>query len=435
MLITPGYTVVALIKEFPGARGRIVLGVCGSIAAPKAQQIASGLVKDGFIVDVVLTESAKKYIGAYAFKGVINGVVYSELFPVRRKLRGGEEHIEIARSADCMVVAPATQSLISSLAYGDPKNPVSLVAMNVDPSKLLLCPAMSPRMWMHPSTVENTSKLQGWGCEFIGPEEGRVASGDIGPGRMSEPEKIVAMVRAKIGSLRGDLRGLKLVVSAGGCREKIDAVRFLGNRSSGKQGHALAAAARDRGARVILITSAPDSAPPGLAKIVAVSDFSTFQAAITAEVKPGDIYVSAAAIADFKPAATVDGKMERSAKTLAIELTPTEDILASVPDSVFKVAFAAEASGDAKNDLIRAKEKLKKKGAQLLVLNSVVEDGVGFEVDSNRVSIVHPDGAVTRYPEGPNEVAGKLAIADRVLDQILSAISAKEFNIARIKSS
>lgn len=426
---------MALIKEFPGTKGRVVLGVCGSIAAPKAQQIASGLVKAGYVVDVVLTESAKKYIGAYAFKGVINGIVYAELFPTRRKLRGGEEHIEIARTADCMVIAPATQSVISSLAYGDPKNPVSLVAMNVDPTKVLLCPAMSPQMWKHPSTVENTSKLRSWGCEFLGPEEGRVASGDIGPGRMSEPETIVAMVRAKLGSQRGDLRGLKIVVSAGGCREKIDSVRFLGNRSSGKQGHALAAAARDRGARVTLITSAPDTAPSGLARVVVVSDFLTFQAAISAEIEPGDIYVSAAAISDFKPAVTVSGKIERSSKTLAIELMPTEDLLAAVPDSVFKVAFAAEGSGDAENDLIRAQEKLRKKGAQLVVLNSVVGTGVGFEGDTNRVSIVHSDSTVISYPETPNEVADKLTIADRVLDQILSAISAKEFITARIKSS
>jgi phosphopantothenoylcysteine decarboxylase/phosphopantothenate--cysteine ligase len=383
----------------------------------------------------VLTESAKKYIGAYAFKGVINGIVYSELFPHRRKLRGGEEHVEVARAAGCMVIAPATQSLISSLAYGDPKNPVSLVAMNIDPAKLLLCPAMSPRMWTHPATTENVRKLRDWGCEFIGPVDGRLASGDIGPGRMTEPDDVVAMVCAKLGRIGGDLRGLKIVVSAGGCRERIDAARFLGNRSSGKQGHAIAEAARDRGAEVVLITSVPGAAPVGVSKIVAVSDFESFKSAIASELKGGEIYISAAAISDFKPGSPVSGKLLRSGKSLSIELQPTEDLLSSIPASVFKVAFAAEASSAQAENVSRAKEKLKKKGAHLIVMNSIVATGAGFESENNRVIIIDPSGTELNFPAAEGELSDKLTIAHGILDQIRSAISANESKIASKKSS
>ena len=419
MRMLPEFIAAGITRVSAHPAQRIVLGVCGSVAAPKSQQIASGLVKAGYVVDVVLTESAKKYIGAYAFKGVVNGIVYSELFPQRRRLKGGEEHIELARGAACMVVAPATQSFISSVAYGDPKNPVSLVAMNVEPKKLLVCPAMSSAMWMHPSTQENISKLGEWGISWVGPVEGRLASGDNGLGRMSEPDEIVQFVRAKVGSLSGDLRGLKIVISAGGCRESIDAVRFLGNRSSGKQGHALAAAARDRGGEVVLITSSPETAPAALKKIIAVTDFASFKSAIDSELAPGQIYISAAAISDYRPRSSNSRKLDRGEGPISLELQPTEDLIASVSEGVFKVAFAAEAGPSYQENVERARMKLKKKRAQLIVLNSVKEPGAGFESETNRVSIISESGSNVDYPAKPGAVADKYDVANRILDQIL----------------
>ncbi len=388
----------------------VVLGVTGSIACYKAIDIASQLVQAGAIVDVAMTESATKFVPALTFRSLTAREPYVDMWHPHGEF--GEAHVELARRADVMLIAPGTASTMARLAHGLADDFVSLTALATQ-APLLLAPAMDAQMWSHAATQANRALLEERGVQFIGPAEGRLASGRVGAGRLVEPGAIVAELRARVGRERGDLRGRTVIVSAGGTREAIDPVRYVGNHSSGKMGHAIAEAARDRGAEVILVTTVPEIAPAAVT-VVPVSSAGSMQAAIHERAGSADALVMAAAVADYRPASAADQKIKRAdAGDMAIELMENEDIIASVTGDLVKVAFAAETQ-----DLIaNAEKKLAAKGARLIVANDVTAADAGFGTDTNRITILDDQGGREVVP-----LMSKYGCATRILDRVAALL-------------
>ena len=384
----------------------IVLGVTGSIACYKALEVTSQLVQAGAAVDVAMTDSATKFVTPLTFRSLTAREPYVDMWHPHGEL--GEAHVELARRADLMLVAPASASTMARLAHGLADDFVSLTALATQ-APLLLAPAMDSQMWSHEATQTNRATLEERGVQFIGPAEGRLASGRVGAGRLVEPATVVAEVRARLGRERGDLRGRTVIVSAGGTREAIDPVRYVGNHSSGKMGNAIAEAARDRGASVILVTTVPETAPPAVA-VVKVESASSMSAAIHEHAASADALVMAAAVADYRPTAPAEQKIKRAdAGDMAIELAENEDIIASVTGGIVKVAFAAETQ-----DLIaNAQKKLIAKGAQLIVANDVSATDAGFGTDTNRITILDTAGGSEAVP-----LMSKYDCAMRILDRV-----------------
>ena len=384
----------------------IVLGVTGSIACYKALDVASQLVQAGAIVDVAITESATKFVTPLAFRSLTAREPYVDMWHPHGAF--GEAHVELARRADLMLIAPATASTMARLAHGLADDFVSLTALATQ-APLLVAPAMDSQMWSHAATQLNRAVLEERGVQFIGPAEGRLASGRIGAGRFVEPATIVAEVKARIGRERGDLRGRTVIVSAGGTREAIDPVRYVGNHSSGKMGNAIAEAARDRGAEVILVTTVPGTAPAAV-RVVAVESAASMSAAIHERAGSADALVMAAAVADYRPATSADQKIKRAeVGDMTIELAENEDIIASVSGDLVKVAFAAETQ-----DLIaNAEKKLAAKGARLIVANDVTAADAGFGTDTNRITILDDTGGREVVP-----LMSKYGCAMRILDRV-----------------
>ena len=402
----------------PLAGRRVVLGVCGSIAAYKAADIASKLVQAGAEVDVAMTGAATEFIAPTTFAGLTGRAPYVDLF---RQGVPGEAHVELARAADLILIAPASATTIARLAHGLADDFVALTALAAA-APLLVAPAMDAQMWVHPATTTNVATLRQRGVEFLGPAEGRLASGRMGSGRLLEPEAIVALVRARLGRERGDLRGRTVVVTAGGTREAVDPVRYLGNRSSGKMGYALAEAARDRGAQVVLISSAALPPPPGVEAVVVESAQEMLEA-VRGRCVPrpaddsscADVLVMAAAVADYRPSEVTEQKRKRSEmETLSLELVRNPDIIASVPgDALVKVAFAAETQ-----DLLEhASRKLLDKDAHLIVANDVSASDAGFGTDTNRIVILDRNGGQEALP-----LLSKYDCANRVLDRVAALL-------------
>ena len=387
----------------------VVLGVTGSIACYKAADIASRLVQAGATVDVALTRAAIEFIAPLAFRALTGREPYVDMF---RDGAEGEAHVELARRADVMLIAPASASTLARLAHGLAEDMVSLTALATQ-APLLVAPAMDSQMWEHAATQANRALLEGRDVQFLGPVEGRLASGRSGAGRMLEPEAIVGLVRARLGRERGDMAGCRVVVTAGGTREAIDPVRYVGNRSSGKMGYALAEAARDRGADVVLVSSAALAPPPGVA-VVPVESALDMQRAVQAECARADVLVMAAAVADYRPANPAERKLKRAgADELTVPLVQNPDIIASVQGPRVKVAFAAET-----DDLLaNAERKLAAKGAHLIVANDVTAADAGFAVDTNRVVILDAQGGREALP-----LLTKYEVAVRVLDRVAALL-------------
>ena len=431
----PPYAVTESLPAFRPLEGRrVVLGVCGSIASPKAQQLASALTKAGATVDVVLSETAARFIGSWAFEGIVTGEVLVEL-GARHPELGSEPHVRLARNADLCLVYPASASFLGALRGGAPVSPIPLIAMNVSPDKLLIVPAMSSEMWHHPSTAENVKQLRDWGAAIVGPATGRLASGATGEGRLVEPLHVAALAKAFLGRRFGDLAGYRIVVSAGGNRERVDDVRWLGNRSSGKQGLALAEAARDRGAAVTLLTGSEIDAPLGMEEVVPFRDHASLRAALHEACVHADAYIAAAAVADFRVKEPKKGKLDRrSSDSLSLALVPNEDLLASLSafPSLIKVAFAAEGDGSAKERIERALSKLTSKGAAFIVLNDISAADSGFGVSTNRITIFESGGGLAgssgsrgfTYPDPGGPAAHKYDIAQHVLDHLSARLRA-----------
>ncbi|MEX2373900.1 MAG: bifunctional phosphopantothenoylcysteine decarboxylase/phosphopantothenate--cysteine ligase CoaBC, partial [Dehalococcoidia bacterium] len=285
-------------REGDPLRGaNVVLGVTGSISCYKAVEIASRLVQAGASVDVALTSHATEFVTPLTFRSITAREPYGDMWRPHGEF--GEAHVELARRADLMLIAPATASILARLAYGLADDMVALTAIATT-APLLVAPAMDAQMWEHASTQANVALLAERGVQFLGPAKGRLASGRVGLGRLVEPERIVDEARARLARERGDLAGRRIVVTAGGTREALDPVRYLGNRSSGKMGYAIAEAARDRGAEVVVVTTV--SLPcPAAVRVINVESAAQMQEAVLAECAQADALVMAAAVADYRP--------------------------------------------------------------------------------------------------------------------------------------
>jgi phosphopantothenoylcysteine decarboxylase / phosphopantothenate---cysteine ligase len=386
----------------------IVLGVAGSIASYKAADLASKLRQAGASVEVVMTEAATKFVTSLTFQSLTGRDVVVDMFGSAE----AEAHVEVARRADAMVIAPATANCMAELASGATRNMVTLTAL-ATAAPTLLAPAMDNQMWENPATQANVSTLAGRGFTFVGPGEGRLATGRIGRGRMAEVPQIIGAVRAML-SRGGDLAGRHIVVSAGGTQEPLDPVRFIGNRSSGKMGFAIAEAARDRGALVTLVTGpVPLPSPYGVER-VDVSTVSEMSSALRDATASCDGIIMAAAPADFAPAATADQKIKKETgnSTVSVELTKTEDIIASLEGGGVRIGFAAETTDHEAN----AKAKLKRKHLDYIALNDVTAAGSGFGTETNQITVFGADGSVERMP-----LLSKYEVAHRLLDLVAKA--------------
>jgi len=364
---------------------RIVLGVTGSIAAYKAADLASKLTQAGASVDVVLTESACRFVSPLTYRSVTGRAAYIDEDLWTESLL----HIRLGREADLVLVAPCTATTLSRLAVGSGDSLLPLLTLAAD-CPLLVAPAMDAGMYSHPATEANIKTLVGRGVTILGPTEGRMASGEMGLGRMVEPATILGHVRKALGA-DGPLAGRMVVVTAGGTREPIDPVRVIANRSSGKQGFAVAQAALDAGAQVRLITTPTCLQPPVGAEMLAVETAGEMRDAVLEASRAADILVMAAAVADFRPQGSKKQKIKRRHGTPELILEPTEDILqlaleqrqvSGKPDIL--VGFAAESE----NLIDHAQAKLKEKALSLLVANDISSEDAGFGVDTNRVVLL-----------------------------------------------
>ena len=387
---------------------RIVLGVSGGIAAYKAIDVCRRLVDRGAYVIPVLTRGAMRFVGEATFSALASERAHTSLFHDDDPI----PHTRLGQSADAVVVAPATARLIGSYAAGISSDLLTATLLAVrEGSPVVVAPAMHTEMWEHPAVQDNLATLARRGVNIVPPEEGRLAGGDIGKGRLAAPETIVEAVEAALGSGR-DLSGLHVLVTAGGTREPIDPVRFVGNRSSGKQGHALAAEAAARGAKVTLVTTVDLPVPPH-ADVIRVETATEMEDAVHAAGASADVVVMAAAVADFRPTRVAERKLKKQDGVPEIALEPTPDILAGLgtrkrPGQTI-VGFAAETEEVRQN----AAAKLAAKGIDLIVANDVTAPGAGFEHDTNHVVIMDADGTEREVP-----LADKRAIARAVFDAV-----------------
>ena len=392
----------------------VVLGVTGSIAAYKAADLASKLTQAGALVDVVMTRSAQEFLTPLTFRSLTHRSVITELFDPDSEL--AVEHVALADRADVVVVAPATANIIAKAAAGLSDDLLTLVLLATR-SPVVLAPAMDGYMYENPATQHNLSTLISRGWTIVGPEEGRLASGQVGQGRLAAVEDIVAATRQALGRER-DLTGACIVTTAGGTREAIDPVRVVANRSSGKMGYALAEGARDRGARSVLISSATGLRLPYGVDFVPVESAEEMRKAVINAVPQADALIMAAAVADYRPSSPVSSKIKKNANSLTLDLEPTVDILGSLKsDALVKVGFAAE-SEDLLNN---ARKKLKAKGLDLIVANDITDEESGFAVDTNRVIIIDASGKAEELP-----LLLKSQVSEKVLDRVSELISGRE---------
>lgn len=390
----------------------ILLGVTGSIACYKAVDLASKLVQAGAIVDVVMTQAARQFVTPLCFASITHRPVVDDLWTSHGEAALG--HVELAKRAAAVVVAPATANTMAKMALGLVDD--ALVATLLDTrAPVLLAPAMEQEMYTAPATQANVATLRARGVSFIEPGAGRLASGLTGQGRLADPEQILGALRQLMGR-GGDLGGRRIVVSAGGTREPLDPVRYISNRSSGKMGYALAEAARDRGADVTLVSAATALPPPYGVTVVPVATASEMRSALDSATVNAHALLMAAAVSDYRPEAPAARKIKKEpgSTRLSIALTRNPDILAETRGSFLKVGFAAETD----NLLAHAREKLIRRGVDLLVANDVSEEGSGFGSDTNRVHLLGTDGRVESLPVLP-----KREVADLILDRVVALLA------------
>jgi phosphopantothenoylcysteine decarboxylase/phosphopantothenate--cysteine ligase len=386
---------------------RIVLGVTGGIAAYKAVEVCRRLVDAGAHVSPIMTKGASRFIGETTLSALASEPVQTSLWDEESPI----PHTRLGQGADLIVVAPATARLLADYAAGRSADLLTATLLATR-APVVVCPAMHTEMWEHPAVQDNLATLRARGVHIVEPESGRLAGGDVGHGRLADPASIVAAAAAAL--TVPDLAGLQVLVTAGGTREPIDPVRFIGNRSSGKQGAAIARAALLRGADVTLVTTAAAPSLLGL-EVVTVATASELRDAVHQRAAASDIIVMAAAVADFRPVAVAPDKIKKAGGVPEIRLEPTEDILAELGaakrDGQTLVGFAAETTDVAAN----AQDKLARKGADLLVANDVGAPSTGFEHDTNAVTIFGASGVVDTV-----ELASKDLVAHRVLDSVVS---------------
>ncbi len=384
----------------------VVLGVTGSIAAYKAADLTSRLVKEGARVNVILSASAAKLIGPLTFAGLTHRQVVTNLFEPTSEM--GMDHISLAKQADLVIVAPCTANTVARIAHGQANDALTTTILATG-APILIAPAGDAHMFVNETVLANIELLRSQGHTVVGPMEGRLASGLVGGGRLEEPERLIQFARQVVGA-NGDYAGRKVVITAGGTQEAIDPVRVITNKSSGKMGYALAEAARDRGAIVTLVT-APTSLPePAGMEIINVLSTNDMRTAVLPRCSEADMLAMPAAVSDFRPASVSDRKLKKGDfPELSLALEKNEDWLplATGPNLV-KVAFAAETE----NLLGNAAEKLQNKGTQLIVANDVSDPDAVFGADTNTVTIIDDAGGQESLP-----TMDKIDVANRILDR------------------
>jgi|HubBroStandDraft_6_1064221.scaffolds.fasta_scaffold03883_5 phosphopantothenoylcysteine decarboxylase/phosphopantothenate--cysteine ligase len=415
----------------PGGRAQpfVVLGVSAGIAAFKAVEVCRRLVDAGIHVAPVLTDRATRFVGKATFDALGSEPAQMSLWDEASPI----PHTRLGQQADLIVVVPATADLLARYAAGlaDDLLTTTLVATA---APVVVCPAMHTEMWEHPSVQDNLAVLRSRGVTVVPPAEGRLAGGDVGTGRMAEPSVIVATVLGLLGRAGAerhsgshdggdglatrDLAGVRVVVSAGGTREPIDPVRFITNRSSGKQGHALAEAALRRGADVVLVTTTDRVVSEGVT-VDRVGSAAEMEAAMLARSQTADVVIMAAAVADFRPKAAWDSKLHKVDGVPEIILEATPDILSELGRRRRKGQVLAGFAAETEQVPERAVAKLAAKGVDLMVANDVSAAGVGFDHDTNEVTIFGADGSVTGVP-----LRTKDAVADAILDRVCALLSA-----------
>ncbi len=399
--------------ENPIKNKNILLGVTGSIAAYKAVELASQLTKAGATVDVILTPSAEKLVSPLTFRSVTGKKVFTDtdLWDTTSHIA----HINLALPADIMLVAPATASTIAKLAHGQADNLLTLTALAIR-CPLVVAPAMDAGMYNNPFTQENLEILAQHGIFILGPDEGHLASGLTGKGRMLEPRILFGSLRFLL-SRENPLAGKKVIVTAGGTQEPIDPVRMLTNNSSGKQGYALAQAALDAGADVTLISAPTALTPPQGAKVISIKTAQEMHSAVKEEAKQADAVIMAAAVADFRPARSSKEKIKKEEKVEDIKLEATVDILKELGEfkrsqkpGLILIGFAAESEKLLQN----AEKKLAQKNLDLIVANDISRKDAGFAVDSNAVTLLFKDGKKQDLPLQDKEL-----IAQKIIDILI----------------
>lgn len=390
---------------------KILLGVTGGIAVYKTADLASLMTKAGATVKVIMTASATEFISPLVFSSLTGNEVATGMFAAPEK--PDISHINMAGEADIVVIAPATANIIAKLAAGLADDVLSATVLATT-APVVIAPSMHHNMYTNAITQENIKKLKNRGFGFIAPETGRLASGDIGTGRLPAPEKILAAIEQVLGR-NGDLSGRHIIVTAGGTREAIDPVRFIGNRSSGKMGYSIAEAARNRGARVTLITAAALPEPVGV-KVVTVATAEEMKKAVEKAVASCDALIMAAAVADFKPKTAASQKIKKGSAGLKLQLVATPDILAETKGDFIRVGFAAE-SGD---PVANARKKLVAKKLDIIVANDITDPASTFGSDTNKVTIISKDGKEKSLPLLP-----KSEVADKILDRVVGLLGGK----------
>jgi len=412
---------VTSTRDFPsgGAARRVVLGVAGGIAAYKAADLLRKLTERGYDVTVVPTESALKFVGEPTWAALSHNRVATDVWTDAADV----PHVQLGRQAELVVVAPATADLLAKAAHGLADDLLTNTLLTAR-CPVLLAPAMHTEMWSHPATTANVATLRGRGVTVVEPAVGRLTGSDTGKGRLPEPAEIASLAELLLSrpdALPGDLVGRRIVVSAGGTREPIDPVRFLGNRSSGKQGLAIAAVAAARGAHVTLVAANVDSAAPAGTEVIAVSSAAQLRDAVHCAAKEADVVVMAAAVADFRPADVAEHKIKKSeADPGAVGLVRNPDVLAELVQTRaggsigvrLIVGFAAETGDPAGDVLSHGRAKLARKGCDLMVVNAV-GDGKAFGQHDNAGVILGSDGSETDVPFGPKTLLAA-ALCDAV---------------------
>ena len=409
---------------------RILVGICGGIACYKAVELVSRLQQAGALVDVLMSERADEFVRPLTFSSLSHRPVYSDLWEPSG--RAAETHIALAEEAELLVIVPATANTIAKLAHGVADNMLTAVALATQ-APLLLAPAMHQNMYTHPATQANITLLRERGVFIVEPEVGRLASGEVGIGRLPDTSVLLGASNVVLGR-NGDLAGYRVVVTAGGTQEPIDPVRYVGNRSSGKMGYALATEARDRGAHVILISGPVVLDVPYGVEVRGVETAIQMRDVVHDAIIDADVLVMSAAVADFRPAEVATQKLKKSeSQELAeqngffLRLVRNPDILEELVDSVYtnpgnersgrrlvRVGFAAETS----NLVVYASAKLTTKHLDLLVANDVSRSDSGFGTETNKVHIFHANGAVEDLPVMP-----KTGVAAAIWDRIVSLLS------------
>jgi len=393
---------------------RVVLGVSGGIACYKAVEVARLLTKAGASVQVVMTQSATRFVGPLTFSSLTGKPAHQGLFDETDHVL----HVDIARAADVVVVAPATANVLSKMARGASDDLLSAVLLTTR-APLVVAPAMHTEMWEHPATRDNIETLRARAVTIVDPEVGELAGGDEGPGRLAEPPTIVAAI-AEVLAHGHDLAGVRIVVTAGGTQEAIDPIRFIGNRSSGKMGFAIATEAARRGATVALVTGPTWLDAPDRVTVVPVRTAEEMRSAVVDRYADADVVVKAAAVADFRPRNPAREKIKKeNGEPPRIELERTPDILAELGERKARqllVGFAAETQ----DHLAGARKKLAAKNLDLIVVNHVGAPGRGFESDTNQVDILGADGTEEALALQP-----KASIARTICDRIVELLAAR----------